>query len=73
MTREHFNEAFEIISRHSSTTVHINAKLNHFVGGIGSTDFLMHITKCAPSLVNDFVKHGYLLSMSSEGLRVDKI
>lgn len=72
MTREHFNDAFEIISRHSSTTVRVNATLNHFVGEIGSTEFLIHITRCSPPVVTDFVRNGYSLSMTSEGLRVDK-
>lgn len=73
MTHEHFTEAIDIISRHTSTTIHVNGTLKHLIGNLGSTEFLIQITQCAPPLVNDLVKNGYSLSMTSEGLRVDKI
>ena len=73
MTQEHFNTAIDIIARHHSTTVHINGTLNHFVENIGSMNYTIHISKCAPSLINDFVHNGYLLEMTANGLRIDKI
>jgi|GEM_PF-2465683 len=73
MIHEHFTEAMDIIARHSSTTICVNGTLRHFVGNLGSTEFLIHVTRCAPPLVNDLVKSGYSLAMTPEGLRVDKI
>lgn len=73
MTKEQFNEAVNIISRHHSTQMNINAISKHFVGNIGSTIFRLHITRCVPSVVKELIGHGYLLSMTPEGLEVDKI
>lgn len=73
MTQEDFNKAIDIIARHHSTTVHIDGTLNHFVGNIGSMNYTVHISKCAPSLIKDFVQNGYQLEMNANGLRVDKI
>lgn len=73
MTQAQFNMAMDIIAHHHSTTARINASVSHFIGNIGSTTFTLHITKCVPSLIKDFVQHDYLLEMTADGLRVDKI
>lgn len=73
MTREQFNEAVKIIACHNSTQVNVNAVAKHFVGDIGSVVFRLHITRCVPSVVKDLVEHEYLLSMTPDGLQVDKI
>lgn len=73
MTQEQFNEAMEIIVHHHSTKVSINLPENHFGGDVGRSKFRLHITECVPSVVNKLIGAGFMLSMTSEGLEVDKI
>lgn len=73
MTQEQFNTALELISRHHSTKVSINLPENHFVGSIGTTKFRLHITECIPSVINKLVAAGFMLDMTPDGLRVEKI
>ena len=73
MTQEQFNAALEVISHHHSTKVSINLPENNFVGPIGTTKFRLHITKCVPSVINKLIGEGFMLSMTPDGLCVDKI
>lgn len=73
MTREQFNDAIRIISQHHTTKVSINLPENNFVGGIGQTKFRLHLTECVPSVINKLVESGFMLSMTPDGLYVDKI
>lgn len=73
MTLEQFNEAIQIVSVHHSSTVRINTPKNNFVGDMGEKTFRLHITKCVPSVVSALVIKGFHLSMTEDGLMVDKI
>lgn len=68
-----FTTALEIISKHHSTELAINTPSNNFVGYMDQTRFRLHIKKCVPSVINNLVKEGFILSMGPEGLEVDKI
>lgn len=73
MTSEHFTKAIEIISKHHSSVVKINTPKNGFAGNLGETEFRLHITQCVPSVVNRLAEAGYMLSMTEDGLLVDKV
>lgn len=73
MTHEQFNDAMDIIARHHTTNVSINLPKDHFVGNIGTSEFRLHITECVPSVINELVAAGFMLDMTPDGLRVDKI
>lgn len=73
MTREQFNEAMDIIVHHHTTKVCINLPENNFIGHIGTSRFRLHITDCVPSVLNKLVGAGFMLSMTSDGLLIDKI
>ncbi len=73
MTLENFNDAILIISGHHSSVVKINTPKNDFVGDLGDKTFRLHISKCVPSVVNKLVNAGFMLSMTEDGLMVDKI
>lgn len=68
-----FTTALEIISKHHSTELVINTPRNNFVGYIGQSKFRLHLKKCVPAVINGLIKEGFMLSMGSEGLEVDKI
>lgn len=65
--------ALEIISKHHSTELVINAPINNFVGYMGQSKFRLHLKKCVPAVINSLIKEGFILRMGSEGLEVDKI
>lgn len=67
ITRQQFIDAMDIIACHHTTKVGI------FVGNIGTTEFRLHITDCVPSVINNLVAAGFMLDMTPDGLRVDKI
>ena len=73
MTSEHFTNAIKIISKRHSSVVKINTPKNGFAGHLGETEFRLHITQCVPSVVNRLVEAGYMLSMTEDGLMVDKV
>lgn len=73
MTREQFNGAMDIIVCHHTTKVSINLPKGNFVGNIGTAEFRLHITECVPSVINNLVAAGFMLDMTPDGLRVDKI
>lgn len=73
MTLENFNNAILIISGHHSSVVKINTPKNNFVGDLGDKEFCLHISKCVPSVVNKLVDAGFMLSMTDEGLLVEKV
>lgn len=73
MTGEHFNKAVEIISSYHSSIVKINTPKNGFVGNLGDTEFRLHITQCVPAVVDKLVNAGYMLSMTGDGLLVDRM
>lgn len=73
MTSEQFTNAIKIISKHHSSVVKINTPKNGFAGNLGETEFRLHITQCVPSVVNRLVEAGYMLSMTEDGLMVDKV
>lgn len=73
MTREQFNEAMDILVRHHTTKVSINLPENNFVGPIGESKFRLHINKCCASVINKLVGAGFMLSMTADGLEVDRI
>lgn len=73
MTLEQFNGAIQIISAKHSSIVKINTPKNGFVGDMGSGFFRLHITECVPAVVNDLIAAGFMLSMTADGLMVDKI
>lgn len=68
-----FTTALEIISKHRSTELAINTPRNNSVGYTDQTRFRLHIKKCVPTVINNLVKEGFILSMGPEGLEVDKI
>ena len=72
MTLENFNQAMLIISAHHSSTVKINTPKNHFVGDLGEKDFRLHVSKCVPAVVEKLILSGFSLSMTDDGLLVDK-
>jgi hypothetical protein len=63
MKKEAFLKAIEIISVNHSTQIYINKPDNNFVGSLGSSEFSIKITNCCPSVINNLIKEGYLLSM----------
>lgn len=73
MTREQFNEAMDIIVGHHTTKVSINLPQNNFVGNMGATEFRLHITECVPSVISELVIAKFMVSMTPNGLLVDKI
>lgn len=73
MTREQFNEAMNIIAHKHSTKCSINLPENHFVGNIGTSKFRLHITECVPAVINNLITAGFMLSMTKDGLDIDKI
>ena len=40
---------------------------------MGQSKFGLHLKKCVPAVINSLIKEGFILSMGSEGLEVDKI
>lgn len=68
-----FTTALEIISKHHSTELAINTPSHDFSGYLGQSGFRLHLKKCAPTVINILIKEGFILSMGSEGLEVDKI
>lgn len=68
-----FTTALEIISKHCSTELVINTPNNNSVGYIGQSQFRLHLKRCVPAVINSLIKEGFILSMGSEGLEVDKI
>lgn len=68
-----FTTALEIISKQHSTELAINTPINNSVGYIGQSKFRLHIKKGVPSVINNLIEAGFILSMGPEGLEVDKI
>lgn len=73
MNFDNFSNALVIISGHHSSIVKINTPKDNFVGDLGDKEFRLHISKCVPSVINSLVKAGYMLSMTEDGLLVDKV
>lgn len=72
MTQENFNEAILIIAGHHSSVVTINAPKNNFVGDLGDKKFRLHVNRCVPKVIEELSLSGYSLSMTDDGLLVDK-
>lgn len=72
MTMEQFKEAIEIISVYHSSTVKINTPKDHFVGDMGKLNFRLHIVECVPAVINTLISAGFSLSMTADGLCVNK-
>lgn len=72
MTREQFDKAMEIIVRYSSTRIVINMPEDDSANNAGKGILRLHITKCRPSVINRLISADYTLSMTPEGLYVDK-
>ncbi|MBE6234782.1 MAG: hypothetical protein E7112_00935 [Bacteroidales bacterium] len=72
MTLEQFNEAIQIISVQHSSTVKINSPRGNFVGDLGVTNFRLHVIKSVPAVIKDLAAAGFSLSMTEDGLFVDK-
>lgn len=72
MTLENFSQAIQIISGQHSSVVKINTPKNGFIGDLGDKDFRLHVSKCVPSVVDILVAAGFSLSMTDDGLLVDK-
>lgn len=68
-----FTTALEIISKHHSTELAINAPSNDFTGYTGRSKFGLHPEKCVPAVINSLVREGFILRMGPEGLEVEKI
>lgn len=73
MNFDQFNTAILIISGNHSSIVKINTPKDRFVGNMGTSEFRLHITQCVPSVIDKLVKAGYMLSMTEDGLLVDKV
>lgn len=73
LTKEEFLKAIQIISANHSTELKINLPTNGFVGDkLGNMEFNLTITKCYASVINNLTGNGYSLSMTPDGLSVDK-
>ncbi len=73
MTKDNYLKALEIISQNHSTEIKINLPSNGFVGDtLGISEFNLTITRCCASVVDHLIKSGYVLSMTKDGLSVDK-
>lgn len=73
LNSEDFTTALKIISKHHSTELAINTPINNFAGYMGQSEFGLHLKKGVPAVINSLIKEGFILSMGSEGLEVDKI
>lgn len=73
LNSKNFTTALEIISKDHSTELAINTPKDNFLGNMGQSEFRLYIKKCVPSVVNNLIKAGYILTMGPEGLEVDKI
>ena len=73
MTKQHFSEALQIIATYHTSHIIINKPAGSFVNSnIGTTEFTIHITICCASVVENLRRAGYSLSMSENGLSVNK-
>ena len=72
MNIEHFSEAIQIVSAYHSSLLRINKPKNSFVGNLGATEFRLHIVECVPAVVDSLVKAGFALSMTPDGLLVER-
>lgn len=73
MTKDNYLKALEIISQSHSTEIKINLPTNGFVGdSLGVSEFNLTITRGCVSVVDRLTKSGYALSMTKDGLSVDK-
>ena len=70
---EQFTEAMQIISAHHSSTIKVNAPNNGFVGNMGKDFYRLHIKECIPSVVSHLIASGFMLSMTADGLLVEKV
>ena len=73
MTLEQFNEAIQIVSVYHSSTVKINTPKDNFVGDMGDKTFRLHVVICVPAVIYKLVAAGFQLSMTPDGLLVNKI
>lgn len=73
MSIEQFNEAIQIISVNHSSVVKINTPINRFVSDMGQTFFRLHIIECVPAVVNNLIEADFMLSMTADGLMVEKV
>lgn len=72
MTNEQFLKAVAVIGGYHTTKVTLNLPKNGFVGNIGATEFNIYVNKCCAGCVNALKDAGFMLSMTDNGLHVDK-
>ena len=72
MTRGQSDKAMEIIVRYSTTRIGINMSEEGPANNVGKDALRLHITECRPSVINRLISADYTLSMTPEGLYVDK-
>lgn len=73
LTPKDFAQAIQIISNSLSVEIAINTPKNGFGGMMGFGEFRLHLKRCNPSVVNNLVKNGFILTMGPDGLEVNKI
>ena len=50
LTKEQFEAAMRVISRHHSVMMKVNMPVNNFVGHLGQKEFSIHIVRGSPVL-----------------------
>lgn len=65
--------ALDAISKYHSTKITINAPANGNVGYLSEGKFRLHITECCPSAINALHEANFMLSMTPDGLLIDKL
>lgn len=73
LTKEQFEAAMRIISRHHSVMMKVNMPVNNFVGHLGQTEYSIHIVRGCAGLTKDLIEAGFDIQMDANGMNVFKI
>ena len=73
LSKEQFEAAMRVISRHHSVMMKVNMPVNNFVGHLGQTVFSIHIVRVCAGLTKDLIEAGFDIQMDANGMNVFKI
>lgn len=73
LTKEQFEAAMRIISRHHSVMIKVNMPVNNFVGHLGQSEYSIHVVRGCAGLTKDLIEAGFDIQMDANGMNVFKI
>lgn len=72
LSKEQFEAAMRVISRHHSVMMKVNMPVNNFVGHLEQKEFCIHIVRGCAGLIKDLIEAGFDIQMDANGMNVFK-